>query len=166
MVAKELECKGLAEPLVPHDLCRRHFCHLISRNMWAGDRRKISLLSDLVHHLFLSGCKDLRWKLHWEYPIDAATNICCETRDTIYLPQMQQTRQDSYLLWLRGKRATSISNLPSFKGVFGGIFSLLSCWKALEGSKHLMPCTAHSCSWRCLLVCFSLVSNDRSFETS
>lgn len=72
----------------------------------------------------------------------------------------------SGLLWLRATKVTSISNLPSFKGVFGGIFSLLSCWKALEGSKRLMPCTAHSCSWRLLLVCFSLASNARSFETS
>lgn len=56
--------------------------------------------------------------------------------------------------------------LPSLKGVFGGIFSLLSCWNALEGSKCLMPWIVYSCSCRSLFVCFSFARSARSFEMS
>lgn len=148
-------------------------CHLISCNMWAGDRRKMALLADLAHHLFLSDCKDLGWKAHSKLGVPhwctlTLRHLLWNKRCHSPPPDTADYARLSYLLWLslRGTKATSVSNLPSFRGVFGGIFSLLSCWKALEGSKRLMPCTAHSCSWRCLLVCFSLASNARSFETS
>lgn len=144
-------------------------CNLICRNMWAGDRRKMALLSDLAHHLFLPGCRDLGWKVPWKRPIDGSLqHLLGNKRHHSPPSDGADYARLSYLLWLslRGTKATSISHLPSFNGVFGGIFSLLSCWKALEGSKCLMPCTAHSCSWSRLLVCFSLASNARSFETS
>lgn len=56
--------------------------------------------------------------------------------------------------------------LPSFKGVLGETFSLLPCWKALEGSNRLMPWIAQSCSWRSLFACFCFASSARSLETS
>lgn len=59
------------------------------------------------------------------------------------LPQMQHTASLPYNLplGLRGTRtwAGEYLSLPSLKGVFGGTFSLLSFWKALEGSKRLIP---------------------------
>lgn len=110
---------------------------------------------------------------NWKCPTDAALpHLPGNTHEMALslLPQMQHSAKLScnLPLGLRGTRTWlhEYLSLPSLKGVFGGTFSLLSCWKALEGSKRLMPWIVHSCCWRFLLVCFSLASNARSFETS
>lgn len=80
--------------------------HLTSRNMWAGDRREMALLSDLAHQLFLSGCKDQTTLgvPHWcslqhlllelETPI---TSLRCSTLCKTLRPLVKLKRYKGYI---------------------------------------------------------------------